>query len=138
MWLVVELVPGALRFTAREKKGLEWSWSSRCPTNKFVGLHYPLTWSNGFCGGRGTIRCYERKRQRYTKEKYLYCEFCLRKRGWKQHKRKEWSNLNFFQNCLFWTYIKINQHIHLLVLVNIHFTPSEGPKGFVDWFKKIN
>ena len=35
-----------------------WPWSSRSPTYIFKGLHYPLTWSNMFCGGRGKMRCY--------------------------------------------------------------------------------
>ena len=29
--------------------------------------------------------------------------------------KKNESNLNFFQNCLFWTYNKKNQHIHFLM-----------------------
>ena len=31
----------------------EWPWSSRSLKDMFQGLRYPLTWSNGFCGGRG-------------------------------------------------------------------------------------
>ena len=31
----------------------KWSWSSRSPKDIFKGLHYLLTWSNGFCSGRG-------------------------------------------------------------------------------------
>ena len=32
---------------------LEWPWSSRSSIDIFWGLHYPLTRSNGICGGRG-------------------------------------------------------------------------------------
>ena len=32
-----------------------------------------------------------------------------------QEKTREWSDLNYFQNCPFWTYIKKNQHIQFLV-----------------------
>ena len=37
----------------RGKKMSEGSWSSRSPKDIFWGLHYPLTWSNGFCYVRG-------------------------------------------------------------------------------------
>ena len=61
LWLVVEHVPKQLRFTSR--KNLKWPWSSRSPKGIFWGLHYPLTWSNGFCGGRGKRNALVEKRQ---------------------------------------------------------------------------
>ena len=52
MWLVVELISGLLWFTPRKRMS-EWLWSSKSPTYIFEGLHYLVTWSNGFCGGKG-------------------------------------------------------------------------------------
>ena len=49
---VVELVLGPFWFTPRKTCQSD-PWSSRSPTDIFQGLHYPLTWSNNFCGGRG-------------------------------------------------------------------------------------
>ena len=58
-----------------------------------------------------------------------------------QEKRREWSNLIlfifFFQKCPFWTYFKKKSAHSLfgawsLFLVHIRFTPSEGPKDFVN------
>ena len=41
-------------FSLRQgKKMSEWPWSSRSPRNISKGLHCPVTWFNGFCGGRG-------------------------------------------------------------------------------------
>ena len=48
---------------------------------------------------------------------------------------KRMVKLDFIpQNCPFWTYITINQHIHFLVHGRsiIRFTPSEGPRGIVN------
>ena len=47
----------------------------------------------------------------------------------------------FFHKCSFWTYIyKKTTHSQFgawsFFLVHLWFTPSEGPKGFVDWFFK--
>jgi hypothetical protein len=52
-----------------------------------------------------------------------------------QETTREWSNLNFLQNCPFWAYIK-KKSAHSLFgarsffLVHIRFTPSKGPKAF--------
>ena len=37
------------------KKMLEWPWILRSPKDIFEGMHYPLTWSDRFCGGRSNI-----------------------------------------------------------------------------------
>ena len=44
--------PGTTLINTKEKMS-EWTWSSRSPKGIFKGLHYLLTWSNWFCGGRG-------------------------------------------------------------------------------------
>ena len=36
-----------------KEKMSEWPWSSRSPKDILRGLDHPLTWSNGFCNGRG-------------------------------------------------------------------------------------
>ena len=46
--------PGTTLVCTKGKKMLEWPWSSRSPKDIFQGLHYPLTWSNGFCVGEAT------------------------------------------------------------------------------------
>ena len=45
--------PGTTSVYTKGKKMFEWPWSSRSPKDIFQGLHYPVTCSNGFCGGRG-------------------------------------------------------------------------------------
>ena len=44
--------PGATTVRSKEKMS-EWSWSSRPLKDIRQGLHYSLTWSKGYCGGRG-------------------------------------------------------------------------------------
>ena len=67
-------------------------------------------------------------------EKYCYNKFFNDFFWGREEKTKEWSNLNFFQNFPFWTYI-----IHtstfifwcMIIPLDPHsVTPSEGPKGF--------
>jgi hypothetical protein len=68
--LVVELVPWTTSIYTEEKKKekekvrviVEFEVGS--PKFMFWGLHYPLTWSNGVCSGRGGTRCYGRKKAR--------------------------------------------------------------------------
>ena len=75
-------------------------WSSRSPKDICKGLHFLLTWSNGFCVGRG-------------KEGALV----EKDRGEDKMKTRELSDFTFFvQNCHFWVYIK-KSHIFLFLLV---------------------
>ena len=55
--------------------------------------------------------------------------------------KKNWGGFFFsFQNCLFWTYIKSSPRSLFgacsFLLIHIGFTPSEGPKGFLNRFLK--
>jgi hypothetical protein len=50
--LVIELVPGALRFTLRKKNG-RGTMKVEVPKIQFSKLINELTWSNGFCGEGG-------------------------------------------------------------------------------------
>ena len=66
-------------------------------------------------------------------------------RRWRKEKTNKWSNFFsfFFETTIFGHILKNNQHIHFLgawsfLLVHIQFTPSEGPKGFVNWFFEIS
>ena len=43
--------PGTTSVYTKEKMW-EWPRSLRPPKDIFEGLHHPLIWSNGFCGGR--------------------------------------------------------------------------------------
>ena len=129
----------------------KWPWSLGFPKDIFWGLHYPLTWSNMYWVGRGKRGALEGKKKGKRlgpmAEKCCYIKKIknsfLEKRRWKQEKTREWSNLDFifyfiFQNYLFWTGIKkISTHsffgVWSFLLVHIRFTPSEGPKDFINW-----
>ena len=75
---------------------------------------------------------------------FYFFIFFLREESEEKMKKREDKRMvkhEFLQNCPFWTYINKNQHIHFLVhgsflLVHIWFTPSEGPKSFVNWILK--
>ena len=62
---------------AKEKLS-KWPWSSRSPHDTFKDLHYPLTWSNGFCGGRGKIGALVEKRQRPMAKECCYNNFLVK------------------------------------------------------------
>jgi hypothetical protein len=56
LWKYVDWLLDSSRdhFGLHQGENIEWLWSSRFPKDIIVqGMHYPLTWSNGFCGGRG-------------------------------------------------------------------------------------
>ena len=69
--------------------------------------------------------------------KFLWI-FLLGKRIWRQEKTREWSNLNVIKAGLLDIYLKKSPHSLFgawsFLLVHIRFTPSEGAKGFVNWF----
>ena len=76
------------------------------------GLHYPLTWSNGFSRGRGKRGALVEKDMgpwQRNDVKINFNEFF-----WgKEDEDKRMVKLAFyFQNFPFWTYIKKNQHVH--------------------------
>jgi hypothetical protein len=117
--------------------GLQRPYSSRSSKDIFSGLHYPLTWSNGFCGQRGKRGALVEKGKGPMAEKWCYDIFIffnfLGKRGWRQENGPTW----------FFSKTKKNQHIHFLgawsfLLVHIRCTPSEGPINFVNWFLKTS
>ena len=51
-----------------------------------------------------------------------------------------WCFLFSFQYCPFWAYIKKKAHplfgAWSFLLICIRFTPSEGPKGFINWYSR--
>ena len=106
-------------------------------------MHYPLTWSNTFCYGRGKRGALVKKARAHSREMMLYI-FWVKcfwgKRRWKTRGGQMIKLCLFFQNCHFWAYIKkistFTFGARLVLLVHIRFTPSEGPKGFVNWFFK--
>ena len=71
------------------------------PKDIFQGLHYPLTWSNGFCGGRGKRGALLGKDkglwQRKIVKKTNFDEFIG---GEEKMETREWLNsiLLYFQN----------------------------------------
>ena len=42
------------QFGLHQGKNVRVTMEFEVPKNFFEGLHHPLTWSNGFCNGRGT------------------------------------------------------------------------------------
>ena len=64
------------------------------------------------------------------------------KRRWRQEKAREWSKLNFifFKTAPIGHILKKSTNFLFgawsFLLVHIWLTPSEGPKGFVNWFGK--
>ena len=98
-------------------KKSKWPWSSRSRKYLFWGLHYPLTWPNKFCGGRGKRGALVKKGKGPwpTNVVIINC-CCIFLRG-KRRRRQENGQTCFFsfQNCPFWAYIKINQHNHFLM-----------------------
>ena len=54
MWVVVEVVLDHFGLVYIKEEMYEWLfWSSRSCNDMISNLHYPLPWSNGFCGERG-------------------------------------------------------------------------------------
>ena len=49
MFLAIELITS---FSIKKNKMQEWWWNLRSWYAYFSCLHYPLSWSNGFCSGR--------------------------------------------------------------------------------------
>ena len=93
----------------------------RPPKDIFKGLHYPLTWLNGFCSGRG-----KRGALIYKKKEGAHDIELLKKSNfqiffWKEEKvtireDQEWSNSFFFSSKLpFLDMDSKTQHIHFLV-----------------------
>jgi hypothetical protein len=115
----------------------------RSPTDIFKGLRYPLTWSNGFCGGRGKRDALLEKGRGPMVENYCYNNsfmiFFFRGREDKDKRRQEngqtWI-LFLFKTALFGHMLKKSAHSFFgawsFLLVHVWFTPSEGPKGFVN------
>jgi hypothetical protein len=69
--MVIEHVPGPLRFTPR--KNWQSDHGGRCPQKThFIGLIITLTWSNGFCGERGKRDGMVRKGRAHGKKMLLY------------------------------------------------------------------
>ena len=56
----------------------ERPWSSRSSKDTFFGLHYPLTWLNGFCGGRGKRGVPVKKGKGPWQRKYCYNQFLMK------------------------------------------------------------
>jgi hypothetical protein len=124
----------------------------RFPKDIFKGLRYPLTWSNGFCGGRGKRDALLEKGRGPMVENYCYNNsfmiylfiyyfilFYFRGREDEDKRRQEngqtWI-LFLFKTALFGHTLKKSAHSHFgawsFLLVHVWFTPSEGPKGFVN------
>ena len=102
------------------------------PKRHDQGLHYPLTWFNGFCGGRGKNGTLVENGKGPMAEKCCYSTILMKL----FLEKRRWSNkrmVKLFQNCPFLTYFIKNQHFLFLsawsfLLIHIRLTPSKGPR----------
>ena len=144
--MVVELVPGSLRFTLRKKVcqsdngvgGLPKRNISR-PTLSTDTVQRDLLWER-------QKRCSSRKRQEPMVKKRCYSEQLMTFFGGREDedkkRQKKSSKLIFFlslQNYHFWTYIENMGTFTFWCMVTpsfrstLGFTHDERPKGFVNW-----
>ena len=110
------------------------------------GLHYPPTWSNGFCGRRGKRGALLEKGQGFMAKKCCYNKFSNEiYLGKEKVKTREDERMR--QTFFFWVEVVLFGHIlkkmahslfgaRSLLMVHIGLTPSEGPKDFVKLFFK--
>ena len=114
--------PGTTSVYTKEKMS-EWPWSLRSSKDIFKGLHYPLTWSNGLCGGRGK-RGVLRKRQGPMAEKCCHNNIFViffffggggRRKDEDMRRQENGQTWFFFQKYYFGEYIQKNQRTHFLV-----------------------
>ena len=120
----------------------KWQWSSSSPKLIFLGLHYPLTWSNMFSNGRGKRGALLKKGKGPWQRNVVMMNFWwilwgMRRR--RQEKTREWSILILFFKQPFWANIlKKSSHSFFgawsFFFVHIWITPSEGPKDFANCF----
>ena len=119
MWLTIELVMGPLRFTSRKNKNVRddhETWGPKRPifkpTLSILMIQRVLQWEM---------------------QKWFSCYKCH------GEKVKHEESCQYYP---FWTYI-LKKPAHpffgawSLLLVHIRFTPSQGPEGFKNAFKKI-
>jgi len=125
----------------------EWPWSLRSPKDIFQGLHYPLSWSKKFCGGRGK-RCtlVKLKKKGPWPKNYCYNK-SLMNLFWGEEKTKTVEDkrmviLNFFFPKLPFLdiYYKILTFTYCRMVIPLcphsDYTLWGGPKGCVNWFFK--
>ena len=93
--------PGMTLVYTKEKMS-EWPWSWRFSKDMFKDLHYSLTWSNRFCGGRDRRGAMVEKNKGPMVEKYCYNKNLMnffsqgeQKMKYREEKRGGGSNLNF-------------------------------------------
>ena len=144
----IELVLSSLWYTSREIKMEEWPWKLMSPEGLFPGLHYPLSWSNMFCTGRGKRGSLTANVKRPWQRipvltfNFLYHFFFSLSRhfhSYEERKRKKKGKKVTCegkpQNYPFFNIYLENQRIHFLVhnhfsLVHVWFTTSQRPKDF--------
>ena len=122
-----------------KKKLEEWLENLRFPQGLHSGLHYPLSWSNRFWGGRKRFSCYNVSGSWQRIRLFLLPPFCPnvymivtsnegKKKGRRSNKKK------ILKIVLLGHIIENSAHPLLgawsLLLVDIWFTPSKGSKGF--------
>jgi hypothetical protein len=102
-----------------EEKRSKWPWSSRSPKEIFESPHHPLTWSNGFCCGRGKRGAHVEKGKGPWQRNIiiiinLYWIF-FREKKTKARENKRMVKLEKFSKLSFLGIFKKNQHNHFWV-----------------------
>ena len=117
----------------------KWSWSPRSPKDIFQGLHYPLTWSNGFCSGRGKWSALvEKDKGPWQRNDIMifFSEMYFREEEMKTREDNKLYLFFIFSKLPFWAYIrKISTFTFSawpFLFSHIRFTPSEELKGFLN------
>ena len=135
MWLVVELDSWTLWFTTRTQHKNDHGVQG---PQKTYFKAYIIHWHCSTCFAVGKTKkgaMVEESKCPWQRILFLLTIF-LEKRRWRQ---KNGQNFIHFTKSPFWTFIKKKvSHSFLgarsLLLVHIQLTPSEGPKGFVNYF----
>ena len=111
---------GTTSVYTKEKKMSEWLGSSKSPNDIFQGLHYPLTWSNGFSAKRGKRGALVEKSgsswHRNVVIMKISMNFFSRDKTMKTREDKRMVKLEFVLKKLpVLEFLKKNQHMHFLV-----------------------
>jgi hypothetical protein len=141
---------GVTSIYTKEKKTSTWPWSSRSPIYIYIYIYIRPTLSTNMVQWvlrwERQKRCSRRKKQGPMAKKWCYNTFFgkenIKTREYKRIQENGQTWLIVFKTSLFSTYQKKSTHSLFgawsFLLIHICFTPSEGPKNFINWFTLRN